>query len=366
MKYYLIAGEASGDLHGSNLMKEIKQRDPEAIFRCWGGELMQNQGGFLVKHYKELAFMGFAEVLLHLPTILGNLKSCRKDISQFQPDVIILIDYPGFNLRLAKFAHQAGFRVVYYISPQVWAWKKSRVYTIRKVVDKMIAILPFEKSFYAHYQFDVDYVGHPLLDVIDNVEFTSIGKGEKPIIALLPGSRKQEIKRVLPIFLSVIPAFPAYHFKIAAAPGIEPGFYRAMLKDNTVELVVGKTYELLGTASAALVTSGTASLETALFQVPQVICYKGSALSYAIARRLVKVKYIGLPNLIMNKEIIRELIQDKLDTVKLTHELNLLLTDQSKINQIKKDYLQLKQLLGGKGASGRAADVILRLLKQTP
>ncbi len=364
MKYYIIAGEASGDLHGSNLMKEICIRDAEAEFRCWGGDLMAAAGGVIVKHYKDLAFMGFIEVALHLRTILGNIKICKKDILAFGPDVIILIDYPGFNLRIAEFAHNKGIRVVYYISPQVWAWKKSRVFTIRKVVDKMLVILPFEKDFYKKYDFTVEYVGHPLLDVIEKGERAGSKTHDKPLIALLPGSRKQEIQRVLPIMLSIVPSFPGHTFAIAAAPGIEPAFYNALLGHDAVELVFGRTYELLSAASAALVTSGTASLETALFEVPQVICYKGSRLSFAIARIIVNIQYIGLPNLIMDKKIITELIQDDLTQENLSRELSDILGDDEKITRIKEDYRLLRTLLGGKGASRRAAEKITEFLKQ--
>lgn len=365
MKYYIIAGEASGDLHGSNLMKEIRLRDQQAEFRCWGGDLMASQGGVVVKHYKDLAFMGFVEVALHLRTILGNMKSCKEDILNYKPDTLVLIDYPGFNLRIAEFAHAAGLKVIYYISPQVWAWKKSRVFTIRKVVDKMLVILPFEKDFYAHYDYAVDYVGHPLLDVIDNVNIDKTFPGEKPLVTLLPGSRKQEIVRVLPLMLSVIAEFPAYRFAIAGAPGLDPGFYSHLLDNKAVEIVFGKTYDLLAQASAALVTSGTASLETALYEVPQVICYKGSKISFAIAKRIVNIKYIGLPNLIMKKEIITELIQGDLTTERLSKELSAILTQQDKIDKVREDYQQLRQLLGGKGASGRAADHIIQFLNDS-
>ncbi|MCX6269702.1 MAG: lipid-A-disaccharide synthase [Bacteroidetes bacterium] len=367
MKYYIIAGEASGDLHGSNLIRELRLLDPDARVRCWGGDLMRAQGAELVKHYKDLAFMGFLEVVKHLPTILGNLKTCKKDMLAFKPDLVILIDYPGFNLRVAEFAHNEGFKVCYYISPQVWAWKKSRVYTIRRLVDKMFVILPFEKEFYEKYNYTVDFVGHPLLDVIERpVEkmiSPTVVTNEKPVIALLPGSRKQEIQRVLPVMLEVIPLFPDYHFMVAGAPGLEASFYKSVIGNSEVDILFGKTYELLGKAAAALVTSGTASLETALFQVPQLICYKGSAVSYAIARRIVKVSYIGLPNLVMDRPIIKELIQDQLTTENLATELRAILEDPARQKQIQKDYNQLWDRLGGKGASRRTAKKILALIK---
>ncbi|MHC1708163.1 MAG: lipid-A-disaccharide synthase [Bacteroidales bacterium] len=366
MKYYIIAGEASGDLHGSNLMKAIRERDPLAEFRCWGGDLMAEQGAELVKHYKDLAFMGFIEVALHLKTILRNMKTCKQDILQYNPDVIILIDYPGFNLRIAEFSHKQGFKVVYYISPQVWAWKKSRVYTIRKVVDKMLVILPFEKEFYARYDYPVDFVGHPLLDVIDNEHKRLISGTEKPIIALLPGSRKQEIESMLPVMLSIIPSFPGYTFVIAGAPGIDKEYYYNFLEKREVEITFGNTYKLLGQACAAVVTSGTASLEAALFKVPQVICYKGSPISYSIAKRIVRIKYIGLPNLIMDKEIVTELIQNDLTTEKLTTQLSLIVGDADRINKITSEYELLARLLGGKGASDRAANKIIDFLNTLP
>ncbi len=365
MKYYIIAGEASGDLHASNLMKAIRVKDGDAVFRCWGGDLMQDAGGEIVKHYRDLAFMGFAEVVCNLRTIAGNLSFCRKDISRWKPDVLILADYPGFNLRIAKFASLAGFRVVYYISPQVWAWKKSRVFKIKKYVDLMLVILPFEQAFYAKYDYPVTYVGHPLLDVIlppgreDQAKPVDSG----PMVALLPGSRKQEIERILPIMLSVVPSYPGYRFVIAGAPGISPGFYARFTAQSGAGLQFGQTYELLRNARAALVTSGTASLETALFMVPQVICYKGSRLSFAIARRIVKVPFIGLPNLIMQRKIVEELIQDDLHAARLKEALDPLLQEGGGRQGIIDNYAQLRSLLGGPGASERAATKIMDLFK---
>src|SRR5215204_7320366 len=325
MKYYIIAGEASGDLHGSNLIKELKKLDGDAQLRCWGGDLMQSAGATMVKHYKELAFMGFAEVIKNLPAILNNLKFCRQDIGTFDPDVLVLIDYPGFNLRIAKWAKEKGFKVIYYISPQVWAWKASRIKTIKEVVDKMLVILPFEKKFYAKWGYKVEYVGHPLAQVIN--DFLRAPPGDaissKPIIAVLPGSRKQEVATKLPIMLSVVKDFPQYQFVVAKAPSLDDGFYEEVLKQYPGTLTVrNDTYRLLSQAAAALVTSGTATLETALFGVPQVVCYKGSTISYQIAKRLVKIKYISLVNLIMDKPIVKELIQDDLTIENLSGELN--------------------------------------------
>lgn len=365
MKYYVIAGEASGDLHGSNLIKEIKLLDKDAIFRCWGGDKMQDAGATLVKHYRDLAFMGFIEVLKNLRTILRNLDFCKKDILAYTPDAIILVDYPGFNLRIAKWAKQQGIKVIYYISPQVWAWKESRVNAIKRDVDKMLVILPFEKEFYRKWNYDVAYVGHPLVNVIG--QYTSPGKlfENKDVIALLPGSRKQEILKKLPVMLEATKYFPLYHFVIAKAPGIEENFYNELLAPySNVSFVVNKTYQLLSEAKAALVTSGTATLETALFGVPEVVCYKGSNISYQIAKRLVKIKYICLVNLIMDKEVVKELIQDDLTVENVTKELKDILSDPARQQQLKSDYASLKRLLGENGnASANAAKSIVDFLQ---
>ncbi len=368
MKYYIIAGEASGDLHGSNLIKELKQLDNQSNIRCWGGDLMQAAGGQVVKHYRDLAFMGFAEVIKNLPAILRNFKFCKQDISEFQPDVLILIDYPGFNLRMAKWAKTQNIKVVYYISPQVWAWKENRVKTIKACVDKMLVILPFEKAFYQKWNYDVVYVGHPLVAVVDDYmvqQKTAVPEWEgKPFIALLPGSRKQEILKKLPVMLSVCPQFPAYHFVIAKAPGIENSFYDTLITAHpNVSTVSNKTYALLSHAQAALVTSGTATLETALFGVPEIICYKGNPISYQIAKRLINIRFIGLVNLIMDKEVVKELIQDELNTTQLTKELKLMLEDENRKAQIQKDYAALKSLLSiGGNASRKAAASIVEML----
>ena len=331
MKYYLIAGEASGDLHGSNLIKELKKLDAYTDIRCWGGDLMQAAGATLVKHYRDLAFMGFAEVVMNLKTILTNLKFCKEDILKFQPDVLVLIDYPGFNLRIAEWAKtvnsqrsMANTKTVFYISPQVWAWKESRVPKMKKNIDRMIVILPFEKDYYKNkWNWDVDYVGHPLVQVVEKFKVESLklngqqmdstlGIKHSNIIALLPGSRKQEISKKLPIMLEVSKAFPQYQFVVAKAPALEDAFYENLMQHYTnVSSVTNKTYELLMQAKAALVTSGTATLETALFEVPEVVCYKGSNISYQIAKRLINIKYIALVNLIMDKPVVEELIDRK-------------------------------------------------------
>ncbi len=371
MRYYIIAGEASGDLHGSNLIRELKKKDTAADIRCWGGDKMAAAGAVVVKHYKELAFMGFLEVIKNLRTILKNIKFCKADILQYKPDAIILIDYPGFNLRIAEWAKEQGMPVIYYISPQVWAWKENRVKLIKKCVDKMLVILPFEKDFYKKWNYEVEYVGHPLVEVVDdflNQEQVHSNKEQKNTIALLPGSRQQEILKKLPIMLEVAKHFPDHQFVVAKAPGLDENFYAGLLAPyKNVSSVVNKTYELLTRSTAALVTSGTATLETALFGVPEVICYKGSAFSYQIAKRLIKIKFIGLVNLIMNKEVVKELIQDELTVNNLKYELDLLLTDKGKQQQVAEDYASLKELLSKGGhASANAAASIYSYLTTLP
>ena len=364
-KYYIISGEASGDLHGSNLMKAILKLEPEAEFRFWGGNLMQEVGGTMVKHYRDLAFMGFLEVLLNLRTILRNIKFCKEDIKKYQPNTLILIDYPGFNLRIAKFAKKLGIRVVYYISPQLWAWKENRVATIKKYVDEMLVILPFEKDFYQKHSVESYFVGHPLLDAISDLKDINSEQfkkennlSEKEIIALLPGSRKQEIKKMLRIMLSVVPYFKEYQFVIAGAPSLPKEFYDEFLTDDVVHFVSNKTYDLLRSSKAALVTSGTATLETALLKIPEVVCYRGSWISYQIAKRLVKhIKFISLVNLIMDKEVVKELIQNNLNTKNLKLELERILIPNQR-DKILENYCQLHSLLGGEGASDRAAKII--------
>jgi len=370
MKYYIIAGEASGDLHAANLMKAIRAKDDGAEFRVWGGDRMKAAGGDLVKHYAELAFMGFAEVIKNLPTILNNISFCKRDISDYRPDVVILVDYPGFNLRIAEFAKKAGFRVVYYISPQVWAWKKSRVKKIGKYVDKMIVILHFEKDFYAQYGVDVDFVGHPLLDALAQEKvtpkemfFEKYLLDDRPVIALLPGSRKQEVARMLTIMLEVMPDFSDYQFVVAGVNTLTLKFYRNIIGNREVKVVVEDTHDLLHYAEAAMVTSGTATLETALIGTPEVVCYKGNLISYWIATKLVDVKYISLVNLIMDREVVKELIQHDLTRENLTAELNLLLKDTETRKRIQKDYRKMREKLGSEGASVRAAELIVGMVK---
>jgi lipid-A-disaccharide synthase len=369
MKYYLIAGEASGDLHGSNLIKEIRKLDPAATIRCWGGDKMQAAGGELVKHYRELAFMGFAEVLMNLRTIFKNLAFCKQDLQQFQPDALILIDYPGFNLRIAKWAKPLGYKVIFYISPQVWAWKEGRVKMMKECIDKMLVILPFEKDYFkSRWNWPVEYVGHPLVEEIDS--FLLQGKGDalsnKPIVALLPGSRKQEILKKLPIMLEVSRSFPDHQFIVAKAPGVEEHFYDELLKPySNVSYVSNRTYQLLSQSSAALVTSGTATLETALFGVPEVVCYRGSALSYQVAKRVIRVKYISLVNLIMDRLVVKELIQHDLTVENLRAELDQLLHNTERRERVRKDYASLKDLLSQGGhASAQAAHSIVDFLSQ--
>jgi len=367
LKYYIIAGEASGDLHASNLMKAIKQKDQNADFRFWGGDLMQKQGGTLVKHYRDLAFMGFLEVVQNLKTILNNIKFCKKDILENKPDVLILVDYPGFNLRIAKFAKELGIKVVYYISPQLWAWKEGRVETIKKYVDETLVILPFEKDFYKKHQVEAHFVGHPLLDAIEGLPPIDIQEfkkenhlNDKEIIALLPGSRKQEVSKMLESMLSVRNDFPDYQFVIAGAPSLDKDFYKQFVDDD-VHFVSNRTYDLLRCSKAALVTSGTATLETALLNIPEVVCYKGSRISYEIGKRLIKnIKYISLVNLIMDKEVVTELIQNELNTKNLVEELNKILNTKKR-EEVLNNYEVLRTKLGGSGASQNAAEIIVNL-----
>lgn len=370
MKYYIIAGEASGDLHGSNLMTALIKNDADANIRFWGGDLMQNSGGTLVKHYRELAFMGFAEVILNLKTILDNIKFCKNDIVKFNPDVLIFIDYPGFNMRIAKWAKYKGIQTHYYIAPQIWAWKESRIKAIKRDIDRLYVILPFEKDFFEiKHNFPVDFVGHPLIDAIhnrDNTQNTTFldlnSINEKKIIALLPGSRKQEIIKMLTIMLSVVADYPDYQFVIAGAPSQDFSLYEPYLKNDNVTFISNKTYDLLSVATAALVTSGTATLETALFKVPEVVCYKGSWLSYQIAKRIITLKYISLVNLIMDDEVVSELIQQNFNYKNVKKELSKIL-DPGHRNLLEKKYDLLESKLGGAGASQKTAKLILNYLK---
>lgn len=375
LKLYLIAGEASGDLHGSNLIKALREQQPDVQCRVWGGDLMQAAGGELVKHYRDLAFMGFIEVLKNLRTILGNLAFCKRDILEYRPDVLVLIDYPGFNLRIARWAKQQGIRVVYYISPQIWAWHQSRVHDIRRDVDQMLVILPFEQDFFKKHGVEVEFVGHPLLDALSSKFEVRSSKPRQTsnfkrqtsnselqtsnLIALLPGSRRQEVQRILPVMLSVVPFFPDFQFVVAGASSLPAEYYRPFLeKYPNVQWVQDATYDLLRQAQVALVKSGTSTLETALFGVPQVVCYAGNPVSYAIAKRVVQVKYISLVNLILDRPLVRELIQDELNTANLQAALTEILT-ASGAEKIREGYNELRHCLGDGGASERAARAIL-------
>ncbi|MGI9548289.1 MAG: lipid-A-disaccharide synthase [Flavobacteriaceae bacterium] len=367
MKYYIIAGEASGDLHGSNLIKALMAKDEQADIRCWGGDLMEKAGGTLVKHYRETAFMGFLEVLLNIGSIFENIRLCKKDISSYKPDVIVFIDYSGFNLRIAKWAKKEGFRTIYYISPQIWASREKRIRKIKRDIDKMFVILPFEKEFYENkHNYNVDFVGHPLIDAISSLPLQSEKEFRlknqldplKPIIALLPGSRKQEIKNMLAVMLKMVEDFKEYQFVVAGAPSLGPEEYAQYLQGKKVSLVHNQTYDLLQNAHAALVTSGTATLETALFKIPQVVCYKGNWISYQIARRIITLDYISLVNLIMDKEVVRELIQSEFNAQNLKNELANILEGSKREIQLDA-YEELEKRLGGRGASEKTASLIV-------
>lgn len=371
LKIYTIAGEASGDLHGANLMKSLLEENPNIDFRFWGGDLMQEVAGKPVKHIKELAFMGFVEVLMNLKTILTNIKFCKKDILKFKPDALVLIDYPGFNLRIAEWAKAQNIKVYYYISPQVWAWKQSRVHKIKRFVDEMFVILPFEKDFYRKFDFDVEYVGHPLLDAIEQYKEKEFSPrefrekwnlGEKPVIALLPGSRKQEVNVKLPIMLNALKGMDQYEFIIAAAPSLDESFYAPLIFGSNIRIIHDATYDILGISEAALVTSGTATLETALLNIPEVVCYKGSPISYVIAKNLIKIKYISLVNLIMDREVVVELIQNECNEKRISEELNLIIVGGSKRKAVLESYEDLREILGGGGASKKVARSLLKTI----
>jgi lipid-A-disaccharide synthase len=366
MRYYLVAGEASGDLHGANLMKALKAEDGNAEFRYYGGDKMKAQGGVLDKHYSEMAFMGFTEVLLNLRTILKNMKACKASVLAYNPDVLVLIDFPGFNLKIAEFAKKNGIKVCYYISPKVWAWNQKRVLKIKRIVDRMYCILPFEVDFYKQWGMEVNYVGNPLLDEIaqftPDQDFRKKHKLEKEVIALLPGSRKQEIERLLPDMLSVTHHFPEYDFVVAAAPSFDETYYRQFIKTDNVSLVFAQTYNLLTVAKAAIVASGTATLETALFHVPQVVVYRGGAISVAIARALVKIRFISLVNLIMDRRVVVELIQNDCNTVNITKCLSDILKGAER-ELMMNDYKELSEKMGTAGASERTAKLIIDYLK---
>lgn len=364
MNYYLIAGEASGDLHGSNLMRGLKEVDPRPRFRFWGGDRMQEQGGELVKHYRDHNIMGFWEVITRLGKIRDNFRICKADLLQFNPDVLILIDYPGFNLRMARFAQKHGIKVFYYISPKIWAWKESRIRKIKAYVDQMFVIFPFEVDFYARHNFPVVYEGNPLIDAVDGkienkASFGAFvrdqGLEDKPIVAILPGSRKQEIDRNLGEMIRVIRHFPDHQYVIAGAPSIDRSYYEQYLHVHNLSYVHDQTYELLSHSSAAIITSGTATLEAALFDVPQVVCYKAGVISYHIARHFVKVPYISLVNLNMEREVVKELIQDDMNDQTLYRELSRLLYDSDYTGRMRSDYAELRAKLGGSGASRRVA-----------
>lgn len=370
MKYYIIAGEASGDLHASNLMKALKKVDPEANFRMWGGDLMAQEGGTLVKHYRDLAFMGFAEVIMNLKKILSNISFCKKDIQDFQPHAIIFVDYPGFNLRIAKWAKKEGYTTHFYVSPQIWAWKENRIKDIQRDIDEMYVILPFEKKFYEEkHGYKVHFVGHPLIDAIANRPPVDVkrfkaeqGLDNRPVICLLPGSRKQEIEKMLHVMLSVTDDFKDHQFVIAGAPSQDPEFYRQFIKQKNVHLVMNKTYDVLGISTAAVVTSGTATLETALFKVPEVVCYKGNFISYQIAKRVINLNYISLVNLIMDREVVKELIQSNFNHKNLKIELKNLLAEPNR-KKIFSDYYELEQKLGCIGASEKTAKLIYEKIR---
>ncbi len=395
-RLYIIAGEASGDLHGGNLIRELfavaggsgkrqvgGSREPAEIelanwstrhsllqIRAWGGDRMAAAGADVVKHYRELAFMGFTQVIMNLRTILRNLDACKKDIESFEPDALVLIDYPGFNIRIAEWAHARGIPVHYYISPQVWAWKKGRVHTLKRVVERMYCILPFEQTWYAGFGMDVDFVGHPLLDAIAQEGMRPMGPlpGDdgRPVVALLPGSRRQEIARMLPLMTATAKAFPDHRFVVAAAPSVPAEVYAGQMGDAPLTVVQGRTYDLLRQARAALVTSGTATLETALFGVPQVVCYQGSAINVWLARQMVDVKYISLVNLIMDREVVRELIQSELHVEALRRELAPLLAEGPRRQAMLADLEELRELLGGPGASAKVASALWKSLHGRP
>jgi lipid-A-disaccharide synthase len=376
MKYYIIAGEASGDLHASNLMKELKVEDSEAEFRFWGGDLMLAQGGKLVKHYRETAFMGFLTVLKNLGKIRENFSLCEKDLLKYQPDVLILVDYPGFNLRMAKFAKENGIRIHYYISPKIWAWKEGRVKKIKAYVDRMFTIFPFETEFYKKHNYEVSFGGNPLLDAIENrpnkeelfEDFTTKNNlSDKPIVAILAGSRKQEIERILPVMLDVTGDFPDHQFVVAAAPSITKEFYSQVVGNRDVKFVYGQTYDLLQQSKAALVTSGTATLETAILNIPQVVCYitAGGKLLYTIGKRLLKVKYISLVNLVMDRLIVKELIQQYCTPKNISNELRCILEEGNYRTEMLNSYQLLNEKLGGAGASSRFAKLIVEDLKRS-
>ena len=364
MKYYLVAGERSGDLHGGNLIREIHRKDPEAEVRCWGGDAMEVAGAELVTHYREMAFMGFLEVVKNLKTIRNFLQTCKQDLLDFQPDAVILIDYPGFNLRIAKFAKKQDWPVYYYIAPKTWAWNAGRTHKLRKYVDQVFSILPFEESFFRKYDVNVTYVGNPLLDAINNFRSDPLFRQqrripEKPIIALLPGSRRQEIDNVLAVMLDVVTTFPAAHFAVAAVGNLPAYYYNPVRSHPQVSIVTDQTYQVLSIADLAIVTSGTATLETALFNVPQIVVYKTSTISYRIARALIRVPYISLVNLIMDGEVVPELIQKEFNSEKVSNIGQKLLANSEERQAQLASYKLLRNLLGDSDTSSEVAQKIL-------
>lgn len=375
MKYYIIAGEPSGDLHGSNLMKELKKLDPQADFRVWGGDLMAAQGGHLVKHYRDLAFMGLFEVVMNIRTIQKNFKLCERDLTDYQPDVLILVDYPGFNMRMAKFAHQKGLKVFYYISPKLWAWNTKRVKKVKAYIDRMFTILPFETEFYQQYGIEVDYSGNPILDAIDarpnkneprDAFISRNNLDNRPIVGVLAGSRKQELAFNLAEMLKMVPKFPNHQFIIAGAPSFTMTDYEPYIKGYEVKVLFGQTYEILQQADAAMVTSGTATLETALLNCPQVICYRmwgGNITDWISKTFIIKVKYIGLVNLIMTRESVKELFQKGFTLDALYNELNALLNNPKRRQEVFADYAELQQKMGEPGSSRITAGLMMKRLK---
>ncbi|GAB3900327.1 lipid-A-disaccharide synthase [Larkinella knui] len=369
MTYYLIAGERSGDLHGGNLIKAIGRYDSQARFRAWGGEQMEEAGATLVRHYREMAFMGFLEVVQNLGTIRRNLRDCQQDVLTTRPDVLILIDYAGFNLRMARFAKKHGIRVFYYISPKVWAWNQKRALKIKAVVDQLFVIFPFEVDFYKKYEYKVDYVGNPLMDAIAGFQIDpefrkKNGLSDKPIIALLPGSRHQEVSIMLPMMMETIPHFPDYQFVVSGVSNLPESLYTESMQGfPTTPVVVDAAYDLLSVADAALVTSGTATLETALLNVPEVVCYKMSWVTYQVASRLIAVPYISLVNLILRREAVRELKQYELTTENLVQELTKILPGGSEHERQRADYAELREKVGGPGASDRAGELMVSYLR---
>ena len=376
MKYFLVAGEASGDLHGSNLMKELKKEDPAAEFLFFGGDLMKAVGGTLIKHYREMAFMGFINVILNIRTIKRNMELCKKEMLRFNPDVIILIDYPGFNLRIAEFAKQNQIKVFYYISPKIWAWKEYRVKKIKEYVDEMFTILPFETDFYKKHNYEVNYVGNPLLDSVSDFRknaqtkddfLKTNGLDDRPIVALLAGSRVQEIKRILPVMLDSVEQFQEFQFVIAGVKTVDLELYKTILNGRNLKLIFDQTYDLLHFAHSALVASGTAALETALFDVPQIVLYQvegGRIMDFIMWTFVMKTKWVSLPNIILGKEAIKELLQVNMTVKNITSEMKKMLFDESYRNKIENDYKRLHEIMGQPGSSQRAARKMIEKLNK--